>query len=417
MCFKPGVKCYCQTGNQILIGELMNTYKLIFAVLLLLSVNLTAQSLKPNFANIEYAAVNGISLTLDIYLPQQAATPFPIVVWIHGGGWQNGSKESVNGTWLLQKGFGIVSINYRLTDKAIHPGQINDCKAAIRWLRANANKYNVDPDRIGVFGSSAGGHLAALVGSSVNVLELEGNVGGNLNFSSTVQAVCDWYGPANFMTICGTVPPTSNHCDAASPEGKLIGGDLRTNPEKCKSVSPITYVSKDDPPFLIMHGTADGTVPFTQSVELDSAYKSIGHDVTFIPQPGAGHGRGSFGADSTKKRITDFFTRVLLKTTSVEKEELPTIFQLHQNYPNPFNPETTISYSIPSKVKGETINVTLKVYDVLGREIKTLVNEFKQPGVYNSTFYTLRSSLTSGVYFYTLQAGSLVQTKKMVLLK
>ncbi len=390
----------------------MNKYKFIVTPLFLLVINLAAQSLKPNYANVEYASVNGISLTLDIYLPQQATNPFPIVVWIHGGGWQAGSKEGVNGTWLLQKGFGIVSINYRLTDKAIHPGQINDCKAAIRWLRANSSNYNFDPNKIGVFGSSAGGHLAALVGTSGDVQELEGNIGGNLNYSSRVQAVCDWYGPANFMTICGTVPPTSNHCDAASPEGKLIGGDLRTNPEKCKSVSPITYVSKDDPPFLIMHGTADGTVPFTQSVELDSAYRSIGHDVTFIPQPGAGHGGGSFGADSTKKRITDFFTRVLMKTTSIEKETLPATFQLFQNYPNPFNPSTAISYQLSAYSY-----VTLKVFDALGREITTLVNEYKQPGFYNYKFSIINFQLTSGVYFYRLQAGSYSESKKFVLMK
>lgn len=397
----------------------MNAKKMISALLLLLTAIQHAQTLKPDYANVEYASVNGISLTLDIYLPQQAANPFPLVVWIHGGGWQAGSKESVNGTWLLQKGFGIVSINYRLTDKAIHPAQINDCKAAIRWLRANANKYHFDPDRIGVFGSSAGGHLVALVGSSGDVNELEGNVGGNLNYSSRVQAVCDWYGPTNFMTICGSIPPKSNHCDAASPEGKLIGGDLRTNPDKCKSVSPITYVSKDDPPFLIMHGTADGTVPFTQSVELDSAYRGIGHDVTFIPQPGAGHGGGSFGADSTKKRITDFFTRVLLKTTSVEKESLPTEFMLYQNYPNPFNPSTTIRYQIPvvDALSKAEVQVTLKVFDMLGREIATLVNEYKQPGFYNYKFSIINFQLTSGVYFYRLQAGSYSEAKKFVLMK
>ena len=400
----------------------MNTYKLIVTALFLFAAILSAQTLKPNFANVEYAAVNGISLTLDIYLPQQAENPFPIVVWIHGGGWQAGSKESVNGTWLLQKGFGIVSINYRLTDKAIYPGQINDCKGAIRWLRANATKYNFDPDKIGVFGSSAGGHLAALVGSSGDVQELEGIVGGNLNVSSRVQAVCDWYGPANFMTICGTVPPTSNHCDAASPEGKLIGGDLRTNPEKCKSVSPISYVSKDDPPFLIMHGTADGTVPFTQSVELDSAYRSIIHDVTFIPQPGAGHGGGSFGADSTKKRITDFFTRVLMKTTSVDKETLPAAFQLLQNYPNPFNPETIINFTIPNvETTRRVVFTTLKVYDVLGREVATLVDEYKQAGDYKVTFnarHLERSrEIQSGIYFYRLITPSYSITKKMLLIK
>ncbi|KAF0213876.1 MAG: Cyanophycinase-like, partial [Ignavibacteria bacterium] len=227
---------------------------------------------------------------------------------------------------------------------------------------------------------------------------------------------------ANFMTICGTVPPTSNHCDAASPEGKLIGGDLRTNPEKCKSVSPISYVSKDDPPFLIMHGTADGTVPFTQSVELDSAYRSIIHDVTFIPQPGAGHGGGSFGADSTKKRITDFFTRVLMKTTSVDKETLPAAFQLLQNYPNPFNPETIINFTIPNvETTRRVVFTTLKVYDVLGREVATLVDEYKQAGDYKVTFnarHLERSrEIQSGIYFYRLITPSYSITKKMLLIK
>ena len=389
----------------------MNKIVLLFSVILFISENL-AQINKPDFANIEYANVSSTSLTLDIYIRPQISYPYPTVIWIHGGGWQNGSKENVNGTWLIQKGFAIVSINYRLTDKAIHPAQINDSKAAIRWIRANAQKYHFDSNKIGVFGSSAGGHLAALVGSSGGVNDLEGDVGGNINYSSRVQAVCDWYGPANFLTICGTVPPTSNHCDATSPEGKLIGGDLRTNPEKCKSVSPITYVSTDDPPFLIMHGTADNTVPFHQSVELDSAYRAIGHDVTFVPQPGAGHGGGSFGADSTKQRITDFFKRTLMGITAVEEKNIPESFQLYQNFPNPFNPETVIRYQL--SVAG---HVTLKIYDLLGREVATLVNKEQQTGIHNSTFNINNYALPSGIYFYQLNAGGNIQTKKMILLK
>lgn len=396
-------------------------YKYIFlSITILFTSGSAAQTIKPDFANIEYAKINGISLTLDIYVPPHISYPTPTIIWIHGGGWQSGSKENVNGTWLIQKGFAVVSISYRLTDKGIHPAQINDCKAAVRWIKANAKKYNFDKNKVGVFGSSAGGHLAALLGTSADVKDLEGDLGGNLDQSSRVQAVCDWYGPTNFFTICGTVPPKSNHCDANSPEGKLIGGDLRTNPEKCKSVSPITYVSSDDPPFIIMHGTDDNTVPFHQSVELDSAYRAIGHDVTFIPQPGVGHGGGSFGADSTKQRITDFFNRTLMGRTSVEDEIIPASFQLLQNFPNPFNPETTIQYSIPHDVKGEPLNVTLKVYNVLGKEITTLVNEWQQAGNYNISFNIETrkvSFLPSGVYFYTLKAGSYTSTKKMILAK
>jgi acetyl esterase/lipase len=356
---------------------------------------------------------------LDIYIPPHISYPVPVVVWIHGGGWQGGRKENVNGTWLIQKGFAIVSINYRLTDVAIHPAQINDCKAAIRWVKANASKYHFDATKVGVFGSSAGGHLSALVGTSGDVTELEGNVGGNLDQSSRVKAACDWFGPTDF-TICTGAPSSSTHCNADSPEGKLIGGDLRNNPDKCKSASPITYVSKDDPPFLIMHGTLDPTVPFQQSITLDSLYRSIGHDVTFIPQPGTGHGGGSFNADSTKQRVTDFFNRTLMGRTSVNKEVIPTSFKLFQNYPNPFNPETTIEYAVPSNAKGEAAKVTLKVYDLLGREVATIADEFKQAGNYRAIFNVETqhiASLPSGIYFYRLQSGGYSETKKLILMK
>ncbi|MEW6506720.1 MAG: alpha/beta hydrolase fold domain-containing protein [Bacteroidota bacterium] len=371
---------------------------------------------QPSYSNLDYGGSGNPRQKLDIYLPQTGNKPFPVVVWIHGGAWMSGSKSNVNGLYLLNHGFAVVSINYRLTDEAIFPAQIHDCKGAVRWLRANAQKYDLNPNKIGVFGSSAGGHLAALLGTSGGVENLEGNIGGNLSFSSRVLAVCDWYGPTNLLTIIN-YPSSIDHSLATSPEGKLIGGAIKDNIDKAIAASPITYVSKDDPPFLIMHGTQDMTVPFHQSVELDSAYKKINHDVLFIPQQGAGHGGGAFNSDSTRNRIINFFIRTLSANTGVEYlEEIPQGFFLEQNYPNPFNPNTIISYQIPTLSR-----VTLKIYDVLGREVATLVDELKEPGSYNFEWRIdnseISSRYSSGIFFYTLRADKFIQTKKLVLLK
>jgi acetyl esterase/lipase len=142
--------------------------------------------------NVEYARVDGNRpLYLDLYLPEKPAAPTPLVVWIHGGGWVGGSKNNCPPLSMVSKGFAAASVEYRFADVAPFPAQIHDCKGAIRFLRANAAKYNLDPNRIGAWGASAGGHLVALLGTGVAVKELDGNVGGNLEYSSRVQAVCD----------------------------------------------------------------------------------------------------------------------------------------------------------------------------------------------------------------------------------
>jgi acetyl esterase/lipase len=394
----------------------MKKQNLLVIILVLILITRVFPQAQPAYSNLDYGGSGNTRQKLDIYLPQTGNKPFPVVVWIHGGAWMSGSKSNVNGLYLLNHGFAVVSINYRLTDEAIFPAQIHDCKGAVRWLRANAQRYDLNPNKIGVFGSSAGGHLAALLGTSGEVENLEGNIGGNLSFSSIVQAVCDWYGPTNLLTIMN-YPSSIDHSLAASPEGKLIGGAIKDNIDKAIAASPITYVSKDDPPFLIMHGTQDMTVPFHQSVELDSAYKKINHDVLFIPQQGAGHGGGAFNSDSTRNRVINFFIRTLSANTSVEySEEIPGGFFLEQNYPNPFNPNTIISYQVPAFSR-----VTLKIYDVLGREVETLVDEIKQPGSYNFEWRIDNSEITSryasGVFLYTLRAGNFIQTKKLVFLK
>jgi acetyl esterase/lipase len=203
-------------------------------------------------------------------------------------------------------GYAVAQVGYRLSQEAKFPAQIYDCKAAVRWLRANAAKYNLDPKKFIAWGGSAGGHLVALLGTSGGVAELEGNVN-DLKESSRVQAVVDWFGPTDFLHI-GDTESDLQHNAPDSPESKLIGGPLLENKDKAAKASPITYVSKDAPPFLIMHGDHDRTVPFNQSELLYAALKKAGVDVTFVPMKGAGHG---FGGPEAIAPVQDFLKRCL----------------------------------------------------------------------------------------------------------
>ncbi|MBE3097900.1 MAG: alpha/beta hydrolase [Planctomycetes bacterium] len=269
----------------------------------------------PNLAGVkamrdlEYAKPGGKPQLLDLFVPEKADGPLPLIVWIHGGAWLGGSKNGTPAMGQLRRGYAVASINYRLSQEAIFPAQIHDCKAAIRWLRAHAKEYNLDPKRIGVWGSSAGGHLVALVGTSGDVKELEGDEG-NLDQSSRVQAVCDWFGPADFCQMAAHALPGSklDHDAAGSPESKLVGGPIQENKDKVAKANPITYVSKDDPPFLIMHGDKDPLVPHHQSELLNDALKKAGVDVTFKTVEGAGHG---FGGPDVMKTVEEFFDKHL----------------------------------------------------------------------------------------------------------
>lgn len=270
--------------------------------------------------DVDYGGEGKKSQTLDLFIPKTEAgdKPLPLIVWIHGGAWLAGSKEGCPALRFLSQGYAVASLNYRLSQEAIFPAQIEDCKGAIRYLRANAAKNHIDPNRIGVWGSSAGGHLVALLGTSGDVKELEGKVGGNLEVSSRVQAVCDWFGPTDFMEI-GKFPSNMKHNDPGSPESKLIGAAILENKDKCAKVNPITYIKKDNPPFLIMHGDADMTVPLNQSELLNDALKKAGVEVTFEVIKGAGHG---FRGPEIDKSVTDFFEKHL-KGVGEGKTEKP----------------------------------------------------------------------------------------------
>ncbi len=263
--------------------------------------------------NIEYARVGEKRLLLDIAVPKNVQRP-PLVVWVHGGGWRKGSKGNggrIRG--LVAQGFAIASINYRLSGEAQFPAQIHDCKAAIRWLRAHAKKYGYDAKRIGAAGSSAGGHLVALLATSGGVAELEGEVGGNVDRSSRVQAVCDLWGPTDFLQLDAHAIPGGRlvHNAANSPEAQLIGGPIQENKEKVARANPITYVDHTDPPLLIIHGEQDAVVPVHQSELLVKACQRAGVPVQYHALAGEGHGAKGFPPEKMNALILAFFQKHL----------------------------------------------------------------------------------------------------------
>jgi acetyl esterase/lipase len=263
--------------------------------------------------NLEYVKGGHERQRLDLYVPAKVDAPVPVIVWVHGGAWLGGSKEG-GGPALpfVGKGYAVASINYRLSQHAVFPAQIEDCKAAIRWLRANAKTYNLNPQRIGVWGASAGGHLVALLGTAGGVKELEGKLG-NAEQSSRVQAVVDFFGPTDFLQMDAHALPGARlkHDAPSSPESRLIGGAIQKNVEKVKRANPITYVTKDAPPFLIAHGEKDPLVPCHQSELLYEALKKAKAEVTFHKIPGAGHGGKGFSTDKMHAAIQEFFDKHL----------------------------------------------------------------------------------------------------------
>jgi acetyl esterase/lipase len=254
--------------------------------------------------DLEYVAGGHARNKLDLYLPDKADRPLPLIVWIHGGGWSAGSKEDCPALPLVGRGYAVASINYRFSQHALFPAQIEDCKAAIRWLRANAKQYGLDAGHVGVWGASAGGHLVALLGTTGGAKELEGK-GGNLDQSSRVQCVVDWFGPTDFTKMGGWQDKPD------SPMARLLGGPVHEKRELAAKANPITYVGKDSAPFLIMHGEQDGLVPMNQSELLDEALRKAGAQSTLIRVAKNGHGGPGFTNAENRKKIEEFFDKHL----------------------------------------------------------------------------------------------------------
>lgn len=258
--------------------------------------------------NIVYAETGNTKLLLDLYMPHGKKNPY-LIVWVHGGAWRSGSKESPP-LGMLPYGYALASINFRSSEEAAFPAPLFDIKASIRFLRANAKKYGYRPDKIIIWGSSSGGHWAALAGTTNNEKELEGNVGTNLNESSSVQVILDFYGPSDLLTIL----------DQSTPKGLavrvpalalLFGKPLEEAQNMARKASPVYQVDATDPPIFIAHGDQDPQVPINQSLELMEAYKKNNLYVQLEILPGAAHGGDAFEGKELMEKINEFLVSVL----------------------------------------------------------------------------------------------------------
>lgn len=241
---------------------------------------------------------------LDLYLPTASGSACPLVIWVHGGGWSGGSRKDCPAIRLAERGYAVASIDYRLSQDAIYPAQIEDCKAAVRFLRAHAMEYGIQPKHIGAWGGSAGGHLVSLLGATGDIRDFD--TGANLDQSSQVQCVVDWFGPTDFLHYGD--PPSKAVYDPNSAGARLLGGK---DPEKARRASPLYFVNKDAAPFLIMQGDKDNLVPLQQSQVLEAALKQNGVECNLMIFSGAGHGGPVFTSPASMATICQFLDRHL----------------------------------------------------------------------------------------------------------
>ncbi len=263
---------------------------------------------------------------MDIYLPDEGTGPFPVIATLHGGAWMFGDKaDDFNRSFLagLKRGYAVVCINYRLSGEAHFPSQIHDCKTAIRYLRTNAAEYQLDGSKIGVWGASAGGHLAALLGTADRVRELDDPSMRNARtrFSAKVQAVVVWYAPvANFLTMDDELAEsgfgTGDHSERDSPESILLGRKITDIPALVKFASPLTYIKRRVPPFLLQHGSKDDLVPVQQAIQFAEQMKKTAGEgkVTLEVMDEATHGDLLFEMPENIARVLDFFDLHLKNT-------------------------------------------------------------------------------------------------------
>jgi acetyl esterase/lipase len=251
--------------------------------------------------DIEYASVGETALLLDLHTPSGLKQP-PLIVYVHGGAWRAGSKSDVPIAGLIDHGFAIASVDYRLSTQARFPAQIHDIKAAIRFLRAKASTFGINTEKIAIIGSSAGGHLAALVGVTNGHRELEGRVGDHLDQRSDVNTIVSFYGASNLQSILGQ--STEFGLTVRIPALKLLLGDVPEKvPALAKLASPVAHLDKQDPPLLLLHGDAYPQMPHAQSVEFQKAYQA---KVRLITLPGSKHGGDEFYDAEHLRLVADF---------------------------------------------------------------------------------------------------------------
>lgn len=267
--------------------------------------------------DVAYAAVSPAQ-RLDIYWPEDGDGPFPVIVSIHGGAFMGGDKRDVQITSMLKglkRGYCVIGVNYRMSGEATFPALVHDIKAAIRWIRANAENYLFDPNRIATWGGSAGGYQSLMAGVSANVPDLEDPSLGNAGEPSHVQAVVAWFPPTDFLKMdeqleeSGMAPPEDEaHNGANSPESLLLGRKITEVPELVRLANPETYIHPDTPPFFIQHGTKDNIVPHQQSVNFAAKVRELCGSERVVLEliEGAGHADPKFDTAKNVKKVLDF---------------------------------------------------------------------------------------------------------------
>jgi acetyl esterase/lipase len=281
--------------------------------------------------DVAYAAQSNAQ-KLDIYLPSRGVKPYPVIVWIHPGGFFEGDKSGEGAADplarinmkvlvppMLDRGYAVAAINYRLSHEAHYPSVINDAKAAVRWVRANAGKYGFDPEKVASWGSSAGGYLSSFLAVSGRVKEVEDLSMGNPEQSSRVVVAVDWYGNIDHLTMdpqtlqLGFTLWEGGHNSPTSPESKLMGEQITRIPAQCKAASPATYVTAGHAPIFIQHGQADNVVPYLQSVMLVEKLRAAGgpHEVLFETFEKAGHADPVFFTRENISKMLDFIDKYM----------------------------------------------------------------------------------------------------------
>jgi acetyl esterase/lipase len=278
--------------------------------------------IRTKYLDVAYAAKSPAQ-KLDLYLPNEGKGPFPLIIEIHGGGFFIGEKSGQIAPMLegLERGYALASLSYRLSGEARFPAAVNDVKAAIKFLRANAARYNLDPARFATWGGSAGGNLSAMAATSGDVASLVDAALGNAAVSDAVQAAVDWFGPISFSTMdaefkaLGTSGAMGATNSSGSAESKYLGKTIGTAEAQplVEAASPQTYISKKSPPMYIQHGTADRNIPITQSINFSkNLAAAIGAGkVVFEKIEGAGHGGEQFETAANVKKILDFLDKYL----------------------------------------------------------------------------------------------------------
>jgi len=269
--------------------------------------------------DLAYAALSPAQ-KLDLYLPERGDGPFPVILHVHGGGFELGDKRDIGVLPYLkglERGYAVASINYRLSGEAVFPAGLQDLKAAIRWLRANAERFHLDPNRIAACGGSAGGNYAAMVALTDKVAAFDDPGLGNLDYSCGVQAAVDWFGPIDFLKMDEQQTETglglADHSGAHSPESRYLGARITDVPDLVRQANPMTYIHNGMPPILIQHGRLDHLVPYQQSVEFAEAIRHIAgpERVEFEILENADHGDPLFWTDENIDRMLAFLDKHL----------------------------------------------------------------------------------------------------------